>query len=44
MTHFTPCHKTDDATNIIDIFFREIIWLYGALRSIVSDRDALLVL
>ena len=44
MTHFTPCHKTDDVTNIVDLFFREIIRLHGALKSIVSNIDALLVL
>ena len=39
MAYFIPCHKTDDAKMIVDLFFKEVMHLYGIPKTIVSDRD-----
>jgi hypothetical protein len=38
-SHFVPVKSTYKATNIIDIYMREIDKLHGVPKTIVSDRD-----
>jgi len=39
MIHFISCYKTDDATNITNLFFREIVQLHEVPRSIIYDHN-----
>jgi hypothetical protein len=40
MAHFIPCHKSDNVSHIVDLFFIEIVHLRGVPNTIVLDRDA----
>jgi len=39
IVHFIPCHKVDDVNNISKLFFKEVVWLHGLPKTIVSDTD-----
>ena len=40
ISHFIPCNKTNDASYVVELYFKEIVKLYGVLRTMVSNRDS----
>lgn len=40
MAHFIACHKTDEASDVADLLFKEIVRLHDMHKTIVLDKDA----
>jgi hypothetical protein len=40
MAHFIPCHRSDNASHVADLFFTKIVRLHAVPNTIVLDRDA----
>jgi hypothetical protein len=38
MAYFIPCHKTNDATHVADLFFPEIVRLHGVPNIIICNE------
>lgn len=39
MEHFISCHKTDDTSNIVPLYFQDMVRLHGVPQTIISNMD-----
>ena len=40
MAHFVPCNKSNDASHVADLYFKEIVRLHCIPKTMVSDQDS----
>ena len=40
MAYFVPCNKYNDASHVVDFYFKDIMRLQGIPKTMVSDRDS----
>ena len=40
MAHFVPCNKSNDASHVADLYFKEIVRIHGIPKTMVSDLDS----
>ena len=40
MAHFVPCNKSNDASHVADLYFKDIMCLHGIPKTMVLDRDS----
>ena len=39
MAHFVPCNKTNNASHVVDLYFKDIMCLHGIPKTMGSYRD-----
>ncbi|RDY02061.1 hypothetical protein CR513_14530, partial [Mucuna pruriens] len=40
MAHFILCHRSDDASQVANLFFKKVVRIHSLPRTIMSDRDS----
>ena len=43
MAHFIPFKKVDDACHVVDLFFKEIVWLHDFILTTRTHATAKLI-